>query len=415
MYEHKPERPHYFLLLSVIGAHLALFAYALQPARPLLAAARSESRARHDPAAALAPSAAAASRRTEATAAAVPHDTPPEAAVADDDPRHAFSAQQWHDNQLAAQAQRQRRALADLSALADTQPATAMQRLRQRLQAGDAVAAEAAQALQDECSTPLPRLAETAPAALAQLDDATSQAVGALKKAQGELLAARERRCKAWRDQQAELAQALQSYQPHDAAAAQLQALQREFALPQPPPGLFDRLLEHLRGLWQSNKGENVPLSLAGELLAAPEPSRRELGLQLLEQVAEENDRYAALVADFLRRSDGQQLAPAREPRWTERAAALGDNASLDALLARPHRADAATQDWSWHAYGVWFAAYGCQPVAYSAERLQRDLAALQQLDRQLGPAERSEAGRLYRERVATWGTRARALHDCGD
>lgn len=414
MYQHTPERPRYFLLLLVVSAHVALLAYALQPARPLPAAPRSESRTRHDPASALSPPAAAASRpRQNATTAAPPDDRA--TALDDDDPRHAFSAQQWHDNQLAAQAQRQRRAMADLSALVDSQPATAIQRVLQRLQSGDAVAADTAQSLQDECSTPLPRLAEAAPAALAQLDVAATRAIAALKQAQGELLTARERRCKAWRDRQAELAQALQDYRPQDPAAAQLQAMQREFALPQPPPGLFERLLEHLRGLWHSNRSENVPLSLAGELLAAAEPRRRELGLQLLEQVAEENDRYAALVADFLRRSDGQQLAPQREPRWTERAAALGDNASADALLARPHRADAATQDWSWHAYGVWFAAHGCQPVAYSAERLQRDLAALQQLDRQLSPAERSEAARLYRERVAGWGARARALHGCAD
>lgn len=411
MYEHKPQRIHYPLLLLVVAAHMALLAHAMQPTRVLLF--RGESPPRR---AALQAPASDDPRRPQAavptsSAADSVSDTESDQAAAD--PRRAFSPRQWHDNQIAAQQQRLRTAHADLAALMQEQPDVALQRLQQRLRSNDAVAAQSAQALQQECAVPLPPLGALT-AQLAQAGRDSEQTLRALAQAQQELIDARELRCAAWRRLQPQLAQALQDYRPQDAAAAQLQQLQRELEQAQPPPpGLFDRLLAELRALWQANSGDNVPLGLAGQLLATPDANRRELGLQLLEHVAEQNDRYAALVANFLRSSDGQQLAPARESSWTERAAALGDTASVDALLARPHRPDAAVQDWSWHAYGVWFTAQGCSPPEAGLERLQRDLAALQRLDQQLSPAQREQAGTQYRERVAAWGERARRLHDC--
>lgn len=410
MYEHKPERIHFPLLLLVVGAHAALLAYTLQPAR--LSLPRDENRPRR---AALQAPVSDDPRRPQA---AVPTSSAADDAADTDsievgsDPRRDFSPNQWHDNQIAAQAQRLRAAHADLAALMQAQPEAALQRLQERLRRNDAVAAQATQALQQECETPLPPLGALT-AQLEQAGRSSAETLRALAQAQQELIAARKRRCDAWDKAQPQLAQALQEYRPLDAVAAQLQQLQREFDQTPPPPSLFERLLAELRALWQANSGENVPLGLAGQLLAAPDPGRRELGLQLLEQVAENNDRYAALVANFLRSSDGQQLAAAREPAWTERAAALGDDAARDAALTRPHRPDAAVQDWSWHAYGVWFAAQGCRPPEAGLERLQRDLAALQRLDQQLSPAQREQASTQYRERIAAWGERARRLHGC--
>lgn len=410
MYEHKPERIHFSLLLLVVAAHVALLAYAMQPVR--LSPLRDEGRPRR--AALQAPPDANPQRPQAATPASSASDdaSGDDPAALPSDPRRDFSPRQWHDNQIAAQAQRLRAAHADLAALLQAQPEAAVQRLQERLRRNDAVAAQAVQALQQECETPLPPLA----ALTAQLEQAgrdSAETLRALAQAQQELIAARERRCNAWRKAQPQLAQAQQAYRPQEAAAAQLQQLQRAFEQTPPPPGLFERLLAELRALWQANSGENVPLGLAGQLLNAPDPARRELGLQLLEQVAEDNDRYAALVANFLRSSDGQQLAAAREAPWTERAAALGDAASIDALLARPHRADAAVQDWSWHAYGVWLAAQGCTPPEQGMDTLQRDLAALRRIDPLLSTAQRELASTRYRERIQGWGERARALRGC--
>jgi hypothetical protein len=411
---------NYPLLFLVIAAHAGLFAWALQPprAQPLRPRATTQQPA---------PPAIDATAQRDTTPPAPPRDAASgadtQAGDDSDDALRAISAQQWHDNQLAAQRKKLQARHAQWADAVQADPPAALGRLEQALRNSDPRAPGAVDALEEECrDDPARRRAalDAVPASLVEnLSADGARAVRALIEAQRQLLAERARRCAAWQAARERLQAALRDYARGDSAPARLQALRQELDVtaPAPPaPGLFERLLQLLRETWQRDTAADVPLALARQLLAADDATRRRLGLELLEQTARDNDRYAPLVAAFLRSADAREFPPAREAEWTERAALLGDDASLRALLERPHQAQGGDAAWRWHAWRVWLNAQGCYAAGAedSIALLENDLRALQALDIRLPAAQRGQAREAYRRQVAGWGARATALRDCG-
>lgn len=399
-------RINYPVLLGVIGLHAALLAWALQPQAPHEAATRRRAAA----ATATTPSAATA-RPAKPQQDETDEETASE--LAPDDPRRAFTPQQWRRNHAtAAQSQDQRRygALAGKSAAA---PAPA--ELLQALARGEAAAATAAAELHDDCAA-LAALPERSDAVLLQGLDTTAQALArAGLEARLQRLAQRRARCDAWRAARAEIDAARRAYAARG-DADRFEALRTPLQLDPETPGLLQRLREELQALWQSQSQRRVGRALALQLLADESEAQNAIGLRLLLELAERNDADVEFVAAVLAQGYGHlPPQPALAANWQRRAAELGADAAIDAQLAQTEVQTTPALAWSWHAWRIWLNAHGCYVDSASADDglLITDLGALRTLDARLDAGTRQAAAEAYRERIARYGARAREARGC--
>lgn len=409
MREPTPSRINFPVLVFVTALHAAVFFYAVHAPPP-----HAGTPPRRGAVAADDPPTQPASPPRPATAR--DDDTPEDAAGSVDDPRHAFTPQQWRDNQSAA-AQRHDRDRFGALAAATTQPAQLPAALERGLQRGDAAAATAAAELHDDCAelgeSP-PPFATTLDAALLSGLDASAQALVRTDfEARVQRLAQRQQRCSAWRAARERLAQARRDYAARGDADA-FEALRTALQLDPPTPGLLERVLAELRELWNNQSQSRVGRALVLQMLADDDEAQDQVGLRLLLELAERDDAQVEFAANLLSRGYGHlPPQPALAAHWQRRAADLGGDAAIDAQLA-----DAATppaQAWAWRAWRVWLNAHGCYVDTPRAEDalLAADLRTLQLLDARLSPGDRAEAGRLYLERAQRFGDRARAVRHC--
>ncbi|WP_386066870.1 hypothetical protein ACFJIW_20510 [Tahibacter sp. UC22_41] len=399
-------RINYPVLLGVVALHVALLAWAMQPQRPHEAATQ-----RRAAATTATPPSAAAAEPTKPQQSETDEESVSELAV--DDPRRAFTPQQWRRNHAtAAQTQDQHRygALADKSAAAPT-PAELIQALAR----GEAAAATAAAELHEDC-TALAALPERTDAVLLQGLDAAAQALArASLEARLQRLAQRRARCAAWRAARAELDMARRAYAAR-ADADRFEVLRTPLQLDPETPGLLQRLREELQALWQSQSQRRVGRALALQLLADEGEAQNAIGLRLLLELAERNDADVEFVAAVLAQGYGRlPPQPALAASWQRRAAELGADAAIDAQLAQAEVQTTPALAWSWHAWRIWLNAHGCYVDSTSADDglLITDLGALRTLDARLDAAARQAAAEAYRERIARYGARAREARGC--
>lgn len=411
MRSYAPQGIHYPLLLAVLALHAGVFAWALrQPAfapAPRPAAARPEA----------APPPASRAPRPDTqhhSETTVGDDEIPGAA----DPRHAFTPQQWRDNQQRAAAARLQRELGALAHVAARDPAQLPRALEQGLARGERAAARAAAALHEECSQFNAAALHSAPPALLEdIAAALQPLLRASFDARLQRLREHTRRCAAWAQAQAALAKARRVYAGRTDADA-YESLRVQQQLQPAAPDLLSRLRQGLEQLWQQSSDAAVGRHLALLLLNEDDATRRELGLRLLLQLGEQDDSQVDFVAAVLSQGYGKlPQQPVLAGTWQRRAADLGSDRAIGGELQREPVRASAEQAWSWHAWRMWLNAQGCYIQAGSADDalLADDLRALQQLDTQLDAAARSRAGRAYSERLAQWGERARAARRCGD
>lgn len=412
MREPYTSRINYPLLLAVVALHVALFAWALQPA-PL----RPDPRPR---AAATAP--ATLPVPTEPAPASAAADADESVDEADDarsatDPRRAFSPPQWRRNHDAAALAQDRHRLGE-RLRPDMTPTQSMTAIEQGMQRGERTAAAAAAELHDDCSdvdtVAPPTTLDTE--LLRGLDAAAQALARASLEARVQRLAQRQQRCAAWRDAQQRLDAARRAY-ASSATADAFEALRAQQQLEPPTPDLLTRLREGLRALWESQSQSRVGRALVLQLLSDEGPAQNEAGLRLLLQLAERDDSQVEFAASVLARGYGRLAAqPALAQAWQQRAAELGADAAIDAQLARTDTRAAPAQAWAWHAWRVWLNAHGCYVDAPRPDDavLLADLHALQQLDATMPAVERADAGRLYLERTQRHGERARNARLCG-
>jgi hypothetical protein len=399
---------NYPLLLAVLALHYVMFAWALQPVAPRPLAPRSADSQTQPPPPGQATSPPATQQGDGDAADDAPAGEP-------DDPRQAFTPQQWRDNQRRAESLRRQQ---QLGALAQGAPAQLPRELQRGLADGQRDAARAAAALHDECST-LDTGAEpsTPPTLLRDIAAPLQPLVRARFDARLQRLREQAARCAAWAQAQTALAQARRDYAGRTDADA-YEALRSAQQLEPATPGLLDRLRTGLEQLWRQNSDAAVGRNLALLLLDEHDATRREIGLRLLQQLAENDDREVDFVTQVLHQGHGRLLPqPVLAARWQRRAADLGSDTAIDSELQQPALRSAPEQAWSWHAWRVWLNAQGCYLAASRPDDtlLADDLRALQQLDRQLDPPARARAGRQYREHLAQWGERARDARNCAD
>lgn len=411
MREPPASRINYPLLLAVVALHVALFAWALQPA-PLRPEPRTRAAVTPPEAPPMPTEAAPASTSADAG------DAIDEAggAQAATDPRRAFSPPQWRRNLDAAAVAQERRQLGGLRP--DMTPAQSMEAITQGIQRGERAAAAAAADLHDDCSdTDTAAAPTTLDTGLLRGLDAEAQALArASLEARVQRLAQRQQRCAAWRDAQQRLDAARRAY-AGSASADAFEALRAQQQLEPPTPDLLTRLREGLRALWESQSQSRVGRVLVLQLLSDEGPAQNEAGLRLLLQLAERDDSQVEFAASVLTHGYGRLAPqPALAPAWQQRAAELGADAAIDAQLARADTRAAPAQAWAWHAWRVWLNAHGCYVDSPRPDdaMLLVDLHALQQLDATMPPAERAAAGRLYLERTLRHGERARNARLCG-
>jgi len=402
-----PTRINYPVLLGVVALHAALFAWALRPPRP------------HDNAPARrAAATATAAPVPGATAPAKPAQDPDEADDDDaarapaDDPRRAFTPQQWRRNHAtAAQAQDQRLYGAPGNRAAAPTPAALIQALGR----GETAAATAAAGLQEDCEA-LAALPEQVDAVLLQELDARTQALArASLDARLQRLAQRRQRCADWRAARAAIDAARRAYAARSDADA-FEALRTQLQLEPNTPGLLQRLRDELQALWQSQSQRRVGCTLALQLLADDGDAQNAIGLRLLLQLAERDDADVEFVAAVLAQGYGHlPPQPALAASWQRRAADLGADAAIDAQLAQAEVQTTPAQAWAWHAWRVWLNAHGCYVDTPRADDalLIGDLGALRGLDARLDASARRDAAAAYRERVERHGARARAARGC--
>jgi hypothetical protein len=406
---HTP-RINYPLLFAVVALHVALFAWALQPApwrpdpRPRAAAAV--------PAAAPVPAEPAPASTAADAGESVDEADDAQAAT---DPRRAFSPPQWRRNHDAAALAQDRRRLGE-RLRPDMTPTQSMTAIEQGIQRGERAAAAAAAELHDDCSD----MGTVAPPTTLDTEllrglDAAAQALArASLEARVQRLAQRQQRCAAWRDAQQRLDAARRVY-ASSATADAFEALRVQQQLEPPTPDLLTRLREGLRALWESQSQSRVGRALVLQLLSDEGPAQNEAGLRLLLQLAERDDSQVEFAASVLAHGYGRLAAqPALAQAWQRRAAELGADAAIDAQLAQADTRPA--QAWAWHAWRVWLNAHGCYVDAPRPDDavLLADLHALQQLDATMPAVERAAAGRLYLERTQRHGERARNARLCG-
>ena len=410
MRNHATPGINYPLLLAVLALHAGAFTWALrQPLAPLplqRAAARQETPP---------PGNAAARPDTQRRSEETPAD---DAVSAADDPRRSFTPQQWRDNQQRAAAQRLQRELGALAAVAARDPAQLPRALEQGLAHGEHTADRAAAALHDECSQFDATALQSAPPTLLQDIAAPLQPLlRASFDARLQRLREQARRCATWAQAQAALATARRSYAGRADADA-YEALRVQQQLQPATPDLLARLRQGLEQLWRQNSDAAVGRNLALLLLNEDDATRRELGLRLLQQLAEQDDSQVDFVVSVLDQGYGKLLRqPVLADTWRRRAADLGSDSAIGNELQRGTVRASAEQAWSWHAWRVWLNAQGCYVEAARPDDalLADDLRALQQLDTQLDAAARGRAASLYRERLTQWGDRARAARQCTD
>ncbi len=413
MREPYTSRINYPLLLAVVALHVALFAWALQPAslhpdpRPRAAAT--------PPAALPVPAEPASASAAADTGESIDEADDAQAAT---DPRRAFSPPQWRRNHDAAALAQDRQRLGD-QMRPDMTPAQSMAAIEQGMQRGERTAAAAAAELHEDCSD----VGTVAPSTtldtelLRGLDAAAQTLARASLEARVQRLAQRQQRCAAWRDAQQRLDAARRAY-ASSATADAFEALRAQQQLEPPTPDLLTRLREGLRALWESQSQTRVGRALVLQLLSDEGPAQNEAGLRLLLQLAERDDSQVEFAASVLTHGYGRLAAqPALAQAWQQRAAELGSDPAIDAQLARTDTRAAPVQAWAWHAWRVWLNAHGCYVDAPRPDDavLLADLHALQQLDATMPAVERAAAGRLYLERTQRHGERARDARLCGE
>ncbi|MCQ4163866.1 hypothetical protein [Tahibacter harae] len=410
MRTHATQGINYPLLLAVLALHAGVFAWALRQPAFAPSPQRTAARAETAPPGNTTPR-PDAQRRSET---AVTDDEIPAA----DDPRRAFTPQQWRDNQQRAAAALLQRELGALAAVAARDPAQLPRALEQGLARGDRAAAQAAAALHEECSQFDAAALQSAPPILLQDIAAPLQPLlRARFDARLQRLREQARRCAAWNQAQATLATARRDYAGRANADAH-EALRVQQQLQPATPDLLARLRQGLEQVWRQNSDAAVGRNLALLLLNEDDATRRELGLRLLLQLGEQDDSQADFVAAVLNQGYGKlPRQPVLAATWQRRAADLGSDSAIGGELQQEPVRASAEQAWSWRAWRVWLNAQGCYVRAARADDalLADDLRALQQLDTQLDAAARGRAGRLYRERLAQWGERARTARHCGN
>ena len=399
---------NYPLLLAVVALHVALFAWALQPA-PLRPESRPRAAARAPTAPPVPAEAKPASTATDASDSIDETSDAPDAT----DPRRAFSPQQWRRNHDAAALAKDQHRFGELPARST--PTQSLDAIVQAMQRGERAAATAAAELHDDCSN----LDASAPPATLDTDllrglDAAAQALArASLEARVQRLAQRQQRCAAWREAKQRLDAARRAY-AGSARADAFEALRTQQQLGPPTPDLLTRLREGLRALWESQSQTRVGRALVLQLLSDDGTAQNEAGLRLLLQLAERDDSQVEFAASVLAQGYGHLgPQPALADAWQKRAAELGADAAIDAQLARAGTPPA--QAWAWHAWRVWLNAHGCYVDAPRPDDalLLADLRALQQLDASMSPGERTAAGQRYLELTQRLGERARRVRLC--
>jgi hypothetical protein len=405
MREPTPSRINLPVLVFVVALHAVVFWYAVHAPPPRITA---DTRGN-------APAASPSAKPPAQPSAAERSDDAETSEIATDDPRRTFTPQQWSSNQAVAAQAQDRQKLGTL-APDSANPAQLPAAIERGLRRGDANAANAAAELHEDCSA----FGETAPGVLtfdtkllAGLDAQAQALARADFMARVLRLEQRRQRCAAWRSARENLAAARRDYAARADADA-FEKLRSAQQLDPPTPSLLERLRRELRALWESQSQSRVGRALVLQLLADDNEGQDRIGLRLLLELAERDDTQVEFAASILSQGYGHlPPQPDLAPQWQRRAADLGADAAIDAQLAAP--ATPPSQAWAWRAWRIWLNAHGCYVDTPRAEDalLVDDLRALQQLDGALSPGERAEAGRLYLERTAAFGDRARAVRRC--
>lgn len=411
MREPLPSRINIPVLVFTVALHAAVLAYAVHVPPPHAnASPRPRAAAAVDP---------PPTHPSEPASAQADSDAPDaRAAGAMDDPRRAFTPQQWRHNQAAAAAIRDQRRFGtpDRSSAPTASPTAWPGAIERGLRNGDAGSASAAAELHDDCdgagnAAPFAPTLDTA--LLAGLDAGSQALVRADFEARVERLAQRQQRCAAWQAARDSLARARRDYAARGDADT-FEKLRTALQLDPPTPGLLDRVRAEFRALWESQSQSRVGRALVMQMLADDSEGQDRIGLRLLLALAERDDAQVEFAADVLRQGFGHlPPQPDLAPAWQRRAADLGADAAIDALLA--DASAPASQAWAWRAWRIWLNAHGCYLDRPRADDtlLAADLHALQQLDGRLSPDDRAAAGRLYFDRVQRFGDRARAVRRC--